>query len=103
MTHDSQVRKTPARFNTTYNLHIQREQTICQKRIEQKIATERKETLCSVYSAITTDLFIQQIQTHFAYILLQRPADSSKLRSKPRYLKAGNLHVGDRHACFRVV
>ena len=55
--------------NTAYYLHIQREQTICQKGTEQKI----------VYSVITTDLLTGY--THTLHILLKGTTDSSKLQS----------------------
>lgn len=62
--------------STTYNLHIQGEQTICQKRTEQKIAPKRKQI---VYSVITTDLLT--CNTHFPYTFGRNCRFLSKLQS----------------------
>ena len=61
---------------TSYHLHIQREQTICQKRTEQKIANKRKKI---IYSIITTDLLTGYTHTLCIYRFAPRKNNSEQL------------------------
>ena len=65
---------------------------ICQKIIEQKIATKRKQI---VYSVITTDFLTGY--THILHVLLEGTTDSSKLQS---YIKT-KIPDGRQSACWR--
>ena len=73
--------------SAAYYLHIQREQTICQKRTEQKIATKRKQI---VYSVIPIDLltgYTHTLQFSWREVQIQ---ENCRVISRLRYLTVNN-------------